>query len=1096
MGPLTKAFFIDTPSLIDSAWRHLDYTFNRERNYNYGHNPPIFDRPFWHKPPFWFFAITVFFVSYGPTWDGFCAIVPGGHTYAARQVLALAIVLGTLHLARVGVSALVDIIRHRLENVEKDYRENPLGSPNLPNNVRQQLTDREKTRRERWVWVIATFAVLILVGLGFGLAYYVHLPSDTKCGVEGWNAIAFARFLMCVAAVGVFAAIARDPKRRIEWLLGAQAAILALVALIQWRVLVPAVERSGLTATPVPEASDLPYRHVFEVLAPLIVIILAFAPWLAKWTFKHATDGIGGRFQELLKQQELFVNPPKPEADWGRILHAVVYGPAYHLLHLLLLPSLAALMAPAPWLYFWVSVTFLFSFFLLVWGNVSSRWQQLNTYIERWFLRGTPLLVSMLVILVGVLRVMQFDYVSTIIDASPFGFVFGLVLMNYVLFWLVEYWMSRAAAPQLLRLLGAGEDQIVTSYDPEFPHPQNGVRVVRQKRFLMSHDTGRFLVVGARGDLGPLAHPGPLSEPDSDPPVPAFQSYYLTELFARLGEGTGRLQNHEDVMEVNRRLGMYFFWMNSMIALIAAAFAGVFIYEEYWANNAIDPVVTVSPTPPAHPVDLAAALQKQETDGSMRPAIVVVGSGGGTRAALYTASVLNGLHGLGVDRDTVLLSGVSGGGAGLAYFAANYDTLTAPNAAKASDECKKGEWDCFNKRVTTPFIEDVLNGATEWRLFRTTALSQLLVESFQRYLFTDQQKLGSVDRVGLILNSAMVSHPAEDSDVLSATLDRSPECGEAERTYKLMGGGRLIFTNIKDVDVFSQAKSPVADVRLPYRVVQYDEVPLARAAALNANFPPVFPNARIRLEGTWPNGCTHRSYYVTDGGAEENLGLVSALYALENALANIPNGAHVRPIHVVIAEASAVSYDYRQDYGLSAAFGGSKERLTGGLTNELVRSIARRLCEIAGRQPCDPRAENDIRFHYLALPLAFRARGGFGTHWMYAKEYHLSDPRPRTTPWRNYLPTDWLRTGKATVDREQLEALWLMLHDPDPKRFCKAETFTQYQAPDSSDPPKKLSEAIKVQSWICGSPPGSEDRDLHLKKWEDFVAAMTPYRRP
>jgi hypothetical protein len=40
-------------------------------------------------------------------------------------------------------------------------------------------------------------------------------------------------------------------------------------------------------------------------------------------------------------------------------------------------------------------------------------------------------------------------------------------------------------------------------------------------------------------------------------------------------------------------------------------------------------------------------------DGN-RPAIVVIGSGGGTRAALYTSHVLQGLHGIGAGEDIVL----------------------------------------------------------------------------------------------------------------------------------------------------------------------------------------------------------------------------------------------------------------------------------------------------------------------------------------------------------------------------------------------------------------------------------------------------------
>jgi hypothetical protein len=168
---------------------------------------------------------------------------------------------------------------------------------------------------------------------------------------------------------------------------------------------------------------------------------------------------------------------------------------------------------------------------------------------------------------------------------------------------------------------------------------------------------------------------------------------------------------------------------------------------------------------------------------------------------------------------------------------------------------------------------------------------------------------------------------------------------------------------------------------------------------------------------------------VTDGGAEENLGLISALYALESALDKIPGGVRIRPIHLVIAEASAVAYDYSQDRGLSAIIGGSSERMAAGLTNALIEKIRKQLQRLNG-------AKATIEFHYLGLPLAFRARGGFGTHWMYAKEYYLNDPRPRTTSWLNFFPFALLREGKAAIYREDLEKLWLALHNPE-EFFCE-----------------------------------------------------------
>jgi len=106
-----------------------------------------------------------------------------------------------------------------------------------------------------------------------------------------------------------------------------------------------------------------------------------------------------------------------------------------------------------------------------------------------------------------------------------------------------------------------------------------------------------------------------------------------------------------------------------------------------------------------------------------------------------------------------------------------------------------------------------------------------------------------------------------------------------------MGGGRLIFTNLADRThsrlrcVAPRIRVAHSDVRLPYVVVQDRDVPVASAAALNANFPPIFTNARVDVASeTKDAACPERSYYVTDGGATENLGLVSALYALRAAL--------------------------------------------------------------------------------------------------------------------------------------------------------------------------------------------------------------------
>jgi hypothetical protein len=196
----------------------------------------------------------------------------------------------------------------------------------------------------------------------------------------------------------------------------------------------------------------------------------------------------------------------------------------------------------------------------------------------------------------------------------------------------------------------------------------------------------------------------------------------------------------------------------------------------------------------------------------------------------------------------------------------------------------------------------------------------------------------------------------------------------------------------------------------------------------------------------------------------ENLGLISALYALRSVIDRVPAGSKIRPIHVVLAEASAVTYDYGQDRGLSA-LGGSRERLTGGLTEALIGTVEEQLKSRGA-------ASAKMEFYYLGLPLAFRARGGFGTHWMFANEYRLSDPRPRSIPWWNHLvPASLQRHEKVTVKRKALSELWLALHHPE-LRFCDSQKFGS-------------AESATVHRWICGDQKsGPTDRDLHMSNWE------------
>ena len=144
---------------------------------------------------------------------------------------------------------------------------------------------------------------------------------------------------------------------------------------------------------------------------------------------------------------------------------------------------------------------------------------------------------------------------------------------------------------------------------------------------------------------------------------------------------------------------------------------------------------------------------------------------------------------------------------------------------------------------------------------------------------------------GLILNTAISGHPYDDSELLEGRVAAPGQsCVSQSRPYANLAGGRLIFTNLDNLSGFPEPAAQAPDMWLPYRIVNDGSVKLAAASALTANFPPVFSNARVRLVTRKNTSCNSQSYFVTDGGATENLGLVSALFALRGTLSQMPAG--------------------------------------------------------------------------------------------------------------------------------------------------------------------------------------------------------------
>ena len=1036
--------------MLDSIWRRAEFNSSRTGTYVPLGVGTFQTRTLLATPVGVQLALVILFFCYGPTFESLCT------AFNLRTVEWLRKGLGgaALLIAALLAWALIKGSWQRIKERKADYLEAIGAAASTPPVRARFLVARI---------VLLLVAVLSIVPLGFLAAYeFTGWTDPHACDVTPFATAARLQILVLLLGLAVGAWILL----RKQWTALRQLCFilltLALLATALWGVILPFLGTPASAAglpfvekvEAATEARGTPYLHVFAVFILALLLLALFARVLAHWCVDTVTPDLRKIFQDRLQKTEVLRDPrPDPRLTHVRLISALVNGVLYHPLHLLLLPAMAALFSSTDWMWFFTLMFLGVAALFIMWGSLSSRWEQFIQLIDRWFLAGTPLVVSLAAIVIAALRLADFSYVSTVLDAAPFGTLFIFLVIAYSTLWLMEYWINRWLGERLLAVLGAPNPSSgFFMYGP--PLQQTGGPHLRGQ-VLALHGTGRFAVHGWYWRSYPA--------PRRAERLLAFTTFGFIELFDRLG----RDEEPDCANNIRRRVRLYFNLVNILLVLMLVGFMSL---RQSWNKPLAQKnvVEAVRDGAPDKPFDLATAILNKSREEGGRPSIIVAASGGGTRAALYTATALEGLARLGRSRDIVLLSGVSGGGLAAAYFASRFDQFERDAYTDAQ------AWSDYKAAMAEPFIQDVLEGASEWRIQSTTPLGTLLAESFDRRLFTapgSARTLGDLTGVGLILNSTVSGHPRKDSVMLDKRMGSlsSDRCYEQSRPFSSLAGGRLIFTNLDNVKFPPEPNRALADVRFDYAIVRDGGVPLAAASALNANFPPVFPNARVRLkpaqaleaDGLPP--CPV-SYFVTDGGATENLGLLSALYALRAALPDIKAG--LRPnekfpdIHIVAIEASALSYDYSNDRGIGAATGGSKERIAGGLTQEIMQDILREIGTVG------PEAKDSIHIDYLSLPVAFRSRGGFGTHWMSARTVRVSNP---------LTPDPRGKLEHEALDECQVMSVWSALYDPD-RFFCAR--------PDTDD-----SRTNRVKHWICGRDPQfpNLDPDWQIGAWQKVV---------
>lgn len=869
--------------------------------------------------------------------------------------------------------------------------------------LRLNRIDKTWLHKHRFLEGYSSFALWLPIPLILFLVY--GLPAYLLPPWRGWGL-----FALTFAAIAVHVLLCRSAMSRV--LRRRQFFLLVAVALGVWCY--------ALVIQPMGRHWDAaPYAHLYALLGAVVLLVaMPVSRWLARRLIAGQRSELHAAFAANLQRTQLFIGGEAPPDSWGRVFRAFFLAPIAAPVLLALIPALFVLLTPR--VVTWQVMLVLFAWwFILASAFYNERLTKFRELLHASLLTGWPLVLSLFIVAVAVARLLNFSYVATVLDQpTTSGVIVGGLLLSYLLFWQHDYWEERAFAEVLLDLLR----------DKEAPYPSS---ISYRGGRLQIHGSGRLIAIRE------VEHKDHKEE---------FQSYRPLQVFGRiveqlecrargesdraarktLWEEVDRTAHLLDMLRQKRRL-YYTLLLVVPSILVLGASSAIYLQQQ-------EPSVTASANEPAQQFDLGEALQ---TGPSKQPRFVVAASGGGTRAALYTYSLLRGLKDRGALDRVVLVSGVSGGSLGIAHFAAHRHALLDEPAGGTA-------WRHYRNTVSAPHIKYVLAGTGEWRLATGTRLGELLTESFIREIYGGTGRrdecapgMGGAARVladlnsggpgiGVIFNTAVSGSwqggaaTAECMKTKESGLGRIFGWGMRKCATVTSSGSRLVISNLSIAEkegfpspIDQQATGWPFD--LEYAIVRDPDTCLAAAASLSANFPPVFSNSAVHF-----NGSPESRYWVTDGGAVENRGVMSALLALRAQFRNMLNDdslakpMELPPIRVLVAEASAFSMEYAEDRGVGAKFSAPS-----AIANKLIAELASET-DALYRSLTGNTAGVEIL--YLPMPDALRVSGAFGTHWAMPASIEVRDPATRFQAKKQF----WRPGGAKTVNLTEEQLLELM----------------------------------------------------------------------
>ncbi|PBB26369.1 hypothetical protein FJV83_21275 [Mesorhizobium sp. WSM4307] len=731
-----------------------------------------------------------------------------------------------------------------------------------------------------------------------------------------------------------------------------------------------------------------------------IVIILAIALGMA-WCVAVRLFNPQGRSElaQALPAVDLF--PPTNRYDFmgtspfAALVSALLIVPVRYPVELLLPGSLLVLFVPDRFLWWVFAIVGVLCWAVLFLGVLFERLMEVLKTIGRLFFIGPQLAISLLVIVVALARLGDVHYITYLFNAGSTGYgntkIMGYLAFFYLAAWYYAFWCDQFAARRILHLLGgsvAAGPPFELRYDyignqPTSPIKPNG-------RLVALHGAGRLKIQGEY-------------KKGYEAQGAALQFQTPSELLSTFRRQIEQMPASKSVFP-DPLPSLRDFQRSALVfPVITSTLAFILIAGPSWVSffHAAQPAELEIHSMAPKNLDPASFLRSETGQTGACPPlgpsdarIAIAASGGGTRAAIYTASVLHGLAQQGKICNVVLVSGVSGGSAALAYFALHERELRRPG------DPDNDAWGNFSKVMADPFIEDVLEragdlrttfGRRSWQpavcgenplkdehvdgwIPARTRLGNILAESFVCNMGAGV--MGSPP-FGLMFNTSLLgSFEAKPTTCTDDNLS-FPEL--AAKCPKLLdgsvAGGRLVLTNLKAPNQGAAANEPAV-----MKVVPIDDVNLsiARAAALSSNFPPVFSDAAIDV---LPDGTdsVRQRYWVTDGGAVENRGTMTLYLFVRDALKSLDKSVPLAPLHIVIADVSASAGGYTESFGFNSVLQAGGQ-LGLGMEGEVFSDIHDIYCEhrsIATR-------------HELDMPRVLR--DGIGTHWLLPGSLTFTEP--------------------------------------------------------------------------------------------------------